>query len=224
MLKPKKRLTRREIKEDKFVTTYAKVTTYLQEHSKLVIGACAAVVVIILAAYVVRAGRRAAEGKAAVELARGAAAYEQLDLTAATDILRTAVEDYGGTRNGTLALLHLGNVLYDRGEYSEAKKCFAKAARKLRGIEFLATAANAAVAQCLEQEQDYLQAARMYEDVAKGHSRDPYAAKYLLDAARCYALDGRKDQAEQVLKLLLDKYPDSQERTQAQLLLGTVRG
>ncbi len=224
MLKPKKRLTRREIKEDKFVTTYAKVTKYLEEHNKLVIGACAAVVVIILATYLMRAGRSAAEGKAAVELARGAAAYERLDLTAATDILRTAVEDYGGTKNGALALLHLGNVLYDKGEFSEARKCFAKAARKLRGIEFLAAAASAAVGQCFEQEQDYLQAARRYGEVAKGHAKDPYAPKYFLDAARCYALAGRKEQAEQLLKLLLDKYPDSQERTQAQLLLGAVRG
>jgi TolA-binding protein len=224
MLKPKKRLTRREIKEDKFVTTYAKVSRYLEENSKFVLGAAAAVVVLVVAVYLIRAGRQAAEGKAAVELARGMAAYERLDLSTATDILRTAVEDYGGPKNGALALLHLGNALYDQGNYPEAMRCFEKAARKLRSIDFLAAAARAAQAQCLEQEKDYLRAARGYEDVAKRFAKDPYAARYLVEAGRCYVLAGRKDEAERVLTLMLSKYPDSLEKTQAQFLLGETRG
>ncbi|MDZ7380101.1 MAG: tetratricopeptide repeat protein [candidate division KSB1 bacterium] len=223
MLKPKKKLTRREIKEDKFVTTYAKVTKYLETHSKVVYAAAAAVVVTILAVSLIRAGRRAAEGKAAVELARGLAAYERLDYTAATDILRTAVEDYGGTRNGTLALLHLGNVLYQQGQYAEARRYYEKFARKVHSIEYLAAAGRAAVAECLEQEGKYSEAAQRYEKVARDYDTQPTAPRYLLAAGRCYALAGMKDQAERVLRSLLDKYPEAQERTQAELVLGEVR-
>lgn len=224
MLKPKKRLTRREIKEDKFVTTYAKVTKYLEENSKFVIGAAAAIVIIIVAAGLIRAGRRAAEGKAAVELARGLGAYQRMDLTSATDILRSAVEDYGGTKNGSLAFLHLANALYEQGEYAEAMRYYEKAARKVGKVRFLAAAAQAAVAECLEQEKHYAQAARRYEEVAKRYGEELLAPKHLLAAGRCYALAGQRDQAERVLRLLLDKYPDAQEKTQAQLLLGEVRG
>lgn len=224
MLKPKKRLTRREIKEDKFVTTYAKVTKYLQTHSKIVYGVAAGLVVLIMAVYLIKAGRRAAEGKAAVELARGLAAYERLDLTAATDILRTAVEDYGGTKNGTLALLHLANTLYDQGQYAEARRYYQKFARRVRGVEFLAAAGRAAVAECLEQERDYAKAAAQYEEVAKDYDEQPHAPRCLLAAGRCYALAGMKEQAERVLRTLLEKYPDAQEKTQAELVLGEVRG
>ncbi len=224
MLKPKKRLTRREIKEDKFVTTYAKVTGYLETHSKIVFGAAAAIVVLIVATSLVKAGRRAAEGKAAVELARGVAAYERLDLTAATDILRSAVEDYGGSRNGTLAFLYLGNTLYDQGQYAEARRYYEKFARKVRAVEFLAAAGKAAVAECLEQEKHYRRAAEHYEQVANDYSSHPHAARYLVAAGRCYALAGIKQEAGRVLRTLLDKYPEAQEKTQAELVLGELKG
>ena len=52
MLKPKKRITRKEIKQDKLVTIYFKVNDWLNENSKYVVGVGIALVIIIAAAFI----------------------------------------------------------------------------------------------------------------------------------------------------------------------------
>ena len=48
MLKPKKKISKRELKQDTLITTYMKVTTFYEQHKKQIsIGVTALVVVII---------------------------------------------------------------------------------------------------------------------------------------------------------------------------------
>ena len=55
MLKPKKKISKREIKEDKLVTTYFEATTWYQANKKLVNGILTAVVIlaVVIVAYTI---------------------------------------------------------------------------------------------------------------------------------------------------------------------------
>lgn len=218
MLKPRKRLTKKELKEDKLVTIYMQAQRWLEEYSKYIIGGIAAILIIVLIGVFYSNSLKTAEMESSSTLSQATNAYERGDYETAASILSNLVDQSGNTRSGKLARLYLANSLFQTGKYYEAEEQYRKFAGKFRGDEHILSAAAAGIAACMEQRQEYESAARQYEKVAKKYKGSIFAPRYLLRAARCYQLAEKTNLAKQTYSRLIEEYPESTEKEEAQLL------
>ncbi len=121
MLKPKKKITKKEIKRDPLLETTFKVQTYLKENQSLITRSVAAVLVVVVLLIILinrnvnnNEVARTAMGKALV-------AYAQSDIDNAILQLDYVMDEFGNTKDGALAGYYLGKIYFDRKEYESAE-------------------------------------------------------------------------------------------------------
>jgi TolA-binding protein len=216
MLTPRKRITKKKLKEDKFITYSVRVRDWIEANSKIVLSGLTALVVILAAIFIINNMRQKAEATASVELANAMHVYESRDYANAVTLFTSIVNSSGGTRSGKLARFYLAQSLYNTDEYAAAQEHFRKFASSFSGDDYIKTAALAGEAACLEQQGQFVQAAEKYQKITKKYDT-PFAARYLLRAARCYAQAGNDDKAQAIYQQIIDDYPNSQEKSDALL-------
>lgn len=221
MLKPKKRLTKRQLKEDKLVTYYFKVTDYIHENRRTLGTAIGVAALVIVGLVVFISNTRQKESEAAVQFAQARVKYAEQDYQAAIDLLRNLVDNYGGTDKARLGQFYLANAYYEQGNYEAAEKYY-RAFLDDGGDKLLESSALAGVAACLEQKGAYAEAADYYQQAAEKYDDVVLAPHHLYDAARCYELAGNQTAAQKVLRRILEEYPDSGIKNEAELLLAEV--
>ncbi len=221
MLKAQKRLTKKAIKEDKFVTLYFQAQEYVRRNSKQIIYAAVGAVLVLALFGIVSQKRLKSEREAVVELSRAQLKYFAADYAGAIPMLTDLVNEYGGTRSGTEGKFYLANAYFQQGNYAEAIRFFKKYADDGNDT-ILKSSALAGVAACLEQQKDYNAAAQSYEEAARKYSEIFMAPEQIYDSARCYAMAGDKEQARRLLSEILDKYADSGLKPKAEMLLAEL--
>ena len=219
MLKPKKKITRKEIKKDALLTTYVKITSFYAENKKYISYAVTALVVIVIGIIIYVNNKKANNDKAATELGKVFAIYDG----ASSDVrqykmaidgqpergmmgLKAIVDNYGNTESGELARFYLANAYYYLGNYDEALKQYDNFSGK---NDLLIASALAGVGSCHEVKGEYLNAASSFEKATKTISNSVNTPDYLNSAARCYGLAGEKEKAITLLKRLKKEFPKS---------------
>ncbi len=223
MLKAKKKLTRREIKEDKLVTFYFKAQDFYRLYQKWVHYGILAVVVLISLGIYIANSKQEAEEKASVELARGKAAYQNEDYDVAIDILSALTSDFSGTRAAAMGTLYLAKAYLAKKDYEQAEAYFRKYLDDYGDDPILKTAAAMGIAVVYDERGDFEKAAELYEEAAQMDKDSFKSNELLLAAARCYKLAGKKDEAARVLEDLLERKPTGQVATEARLYLSELR-
>ncbi len=214
MLKPRKRITKKELKQDKLVTAYFKVMDFLRNNRKLVSGLMTGLViaVIVVVAYLnnVNSNNR----KAATELSQvltyfdGGAYQVAINGDPSHNVfgLKSIVENYGGSETGEAAKVYLADCYYYLGDYTDAMKYF----KDYDGSDnFLKASADAGVAEVYEIWGDHQKAAEYYQRAASRDSKNFLAPQYLIGAARNYIKVGKKDRAVGLLARVQKDFPDS---------------
>ena len=218
MLKPRKRLSKKKLKEDKLVTFYYKASAWAEDNLKYVVGAIAAIVIIFVAVYFYANSQKGAEQKASVELAKATRTFENGDYQNALPLLTNLVEKYGSTKSGKMGFLYLADSFFETNDYENAKINYKKFASSFKGDEHILSAAYAGVAASDEQLKNYQEAAQGYEKTVKKFPDSIFSPNCLLRAARCYTLAKMPDEAKNVYDKLLKDYPDAQEKDEALML------
>ncbi len=215
MLKPRKRLTKQKLKEDKFLVTVGKVSDWVDENQKfLYIGLFAILAVIVGSMYYTNSVKKS-NNAASAELLKAMRAYERGDYQNSLALLNTLVETYSSTSSAKTGRFYLANTFYQLGDYTNAEQQFKKYASKADN-DFFEAAALAGVAACLEQQQNYADAAEYYVKSAK--LKTAQASAFLLDAAKSYYQAGQVQMALNILSQLIEEYPDSPLKSDADLL------
>ncbi|MBN1464254.1 tetratricopeptide repeat protein [candidate division KSB1 bacterium] len=215
MLTPRKRITKKQLKEDKFITYSVQARDWIEENSRIVFGGIVVLVVILAAVFIINNMRVKAEMTASAELANAMRVFESRDYGNSVALFTGIVNSAGSTKSGRTARFFLAQSLYNTDEYAAAQEHFRKFASSCKEDDYLRAAALAGEAGCLEQQNQFSQAAEKYKNIAKKFS--PLAARYLLRAARCYAQAGNDEQAKTIYQQIIDDYPNSQEKSDALL-------
>jgi tetratricopeptide (TPR) repeat protein len=214
MLKPKKKISKREIKQDALVTTYAKTSAFLETHKKNFGMAIVAIAVVILGtmAYVKYrsdSNERAMAQFAAVHQLFDAAQYQQaIDGIPERNIrgLKQIVDEEGGSRGGELARLLLASSYYQLGQYAEALEQF----EKFSPVDGLLEVSRwEGIGQCQEALHVYDKAASAFEKAAGVDAKNPSVAENLNNAARNYGLSGEREKALELYRRLKKNHPTS---------------
>lgn len=221
MLKAQKRLKKREIKEDKFVTLYFQAQEYLKQNGSHILSVLGVIVAVIVVALVLSQKSLKKETEAAVELAKAQLKYSAGDYAGAIPLLRDLCEEFDGTDSGVEGLIYLANAIYREGNYDEAMTFYEKYLSK-GDDEVLLSSALAGKAACLEAQGKPLEAAQQYQAAAEQYSDVFLSAEQLYSAARCYALAGHNKEAKTSLQELLEGHGESSVKADAELLLAEL--
>lgn len=219
MLTPKKKISKREIKEDALLTAYAQANTFYYENKKYIHYALFGLLALVVGIVILVNNRKAGNEKAQLEFAKVFAIYDagttdKRQYTAAITGkpeqgiigLKAIVDNYGSTEAGEVARFYLANSYFNLGQYDEALGVF----EDFGGADpLLRSSAVAGIAGCYEAKQEYAKAAPQFEKAASAFATGANVPEYLNSAARCYGRAGEKEKAVSLLKQLKKDYPQS---------------
>ena len=222
MLHPRKRITRREIKEDALVTAYVKVQKFFRKHKRqLNIGVTIVVIVGIIGVFMVRSKKRA-ELTAAGRLGIAEQFYYASDYPRAIDELSQIVNMFSGTRAAGRAAFFLANSYFTSVDYANAEKYFRLYVDDYSRDDLFSASSLAGIAACLESEDQYAGAARMYEKAGDEFADSFDAPFYFQQSGRCYVLAGDIRKGKELYRRIIDIYPNSSIRQEVEFLFETL--
>lgn len=211
---------RQELRQDRFITLYARAWAFFEENRKLVYGLLVGLVVLVLLiiGYVYYRSQQQAEAErllgSIVSVYEEGRYQEALEGTGDRAGLLAVADDYGSTQAGNLAAFYAADALYQLGDYDRALELFQQFDKQQNLLGASAYAGEAAI---YEDREEYEQAAERYRRAANFYESQATSPRYLLSAARAYEKAGRYDEAIEVYETLRERYPDSaagQEVTQ----------
>ena len=211
MIGKKKKITKKELQEDKLVTSFYKSQEFIDEHKQKFILGVGALAVIILA--VVWYSNKQTEDNllASAQLFQIISVYEQgqyqkaIDGEPGTQLvgLKNIVENYGSTNNGELAKIYLAHSYYALGEYENALQNYSDYSGD---SELHRSTALAGMAASYEMMEKYSDAAEYYEKAAELININSQSADFLINAGINYIKSGDKSSAKNVLELVKNDY------------------
>ena len=213
------RITKKEIKEDKFVTYTLKLNEWIREHLNqvlIVAGGMVLMAVIIFFVFSSKAKkeRNASEllGKAGIELQTG-------DLGTATGDLQKVINQYGNTESSGRATFLLASAYFYARDYNQAQSFFEKYLDQYKNDPLTKAAAQAGIADCYMQKGNFPLAGENYIQAVSLYPEGFLAPEYLLRAADAYLKTGQKDKAREIFNRIAKDYPNSQQVNQAKMQL-----
>ena len=220
--KARKRLTRREMKEDKLIGLAQKVEQFYDENRKTVFTVAAAVLVIIIAFFLIQSNRQKSFEQASLDLTISKILFDMGNLDEAEPQLRELQARYGGRIAGE-AQYYLARGAFMRGNIEEAEAAFREYIDKYHVDKYLDIASIAGLAVCLESQEKYEEAAEVYLSIPRKHRKHYFAPQAMFQAAKCYLLANQKDKAVQTYQLLQNQYPSSPLKTKASKQVAQLR-
>ena len=121
MLKPKRRITRKEIKRDPFLETIDKLENSFEKNKKFVLNI---VLVIIAGVFIVnflikKHDQKNIESTSALGIAT--VAFENRDYENAKFQFETIISDFSGTKASSIANFYLGRIYFENNEFEKSE-------------------------------------------------------------------------------------------------------
>jgi tetratricopeptide (TPR) repeat protein len=221
MLTPKKKLTKRELKEDKLVTTWFKFNDWLVQHTREILMAVGGVTLAIGLIFLFNWMEARDEQNASEKFAQARAEYSKQNYTGAMPILEKLVSEFGGTKSAGMATIYLANAYMHTKDYVNAEKYYKKYLDN-DDDPILRVSAALGVAATYEERGDFAKAGKLYDEAADDYSDSYRAPQLLLNAARCYKQANQTDAARGALQKLVNKYSKSPLVEDAKLLMAEI--
>lgn len=211
MLTKKKKISRKEIKEDKLVTTYYKAINFFDEHKQKFYLYGGIFVVVVLAVLLYLNNKKENNNAAGEQLAQAMALYDAGSYLEAIEGkqgtknvgLKKIVQEYGSTENGQAAKIYLANSYIMLGKPDEAYKFYKDYSG---GNVIYKATAIAGEAGYLEAQKQYGDAADMYIKASKVFEGNVLNSDYMLRAAINYLKSGENEKAKELLELIKSDY------------------
>jgi len=219
LAKQQKRLTRKEIREDKVSEFVLGVVAYAREHSRRIWGVALVVLIIAGVSMLVVRQRRAAELEGQGMLANANLYLKDGNYSGALQAYAGVMERFRGTWSFSDATFLSGAASFDAGRYDSALVFFESYLDQKKRRDIFNVSAQLGIAQCLEELGRYTEAADSYLKVQREHPEDPIAADALFGAGRAYQLAGDLKQAESAYQDLITRYPESRQANLAKMPL-----
>jgi tetratricopeptide (TPR) repeat protein len=214
MLKPQKKISKREIKEDKLVTKYFEARQWVDENTKILSYVGIGLVGLVVIGFLWSKSRADSNEKATAMLAKVTQYYDEgrYDLAIngipqeGTQGLQAIVDEHGSTQAGEIAKLYLANSCF-------ALKNYDKALSNYNDIsvsdKMITASAYAGMAACYEAKGDFGQAASYFEKAASKNMTTVQAPENLQKSAINFAAAGKKEKAIELLQMLKKEFPSS---------------
>ena len=226
-----RRITRKEMKRDEFVTAMGRFSYWMEDHVREVLVLGGVVVAAILGGLLLAQYMEQREQKASAMLGRGidilhtapggaagapnSYPTEQAKLEAVVSQMDSILQTYPRSKSGRLALYYRGVSLQQLGRTDDALKALGDFLDD-NSDSYAAPMARAAMAHAYEIKGEADKALAIYDELARAESSTYPAAAALADKARCLESLNRKDEARKAYEQIVREFPDSDFARDAQ--------
>ena len=229
MISKKKKLSKKEIKEDKLVSFMYKIEHLYEKYKSKLMLYGAILIVAIAAAYFYINKQDELNNRASLELSRvmnvfdSGSYLEAIEGRQGTNIigLKRIVEEYGSTENGETAKIYLASAYSYLGNYEKAFKYYEDYGGS---IDIYKASALAGMAGYYAAKNEYKKAADLYKNAANIVEINAQNPDYLLNAALNYYNAGDKDEARILFEKIKEDYSTSNARREVDKYLALVNG
>ena len=189
-MQSKVKLTKRQIKEDKFTTYMLEAKDRFTDNWQFwVIGAVIVILAVIAVSYYSTSQANKAV-EAADKYGRAMMEYRNGQSQIAILSLNQIMEDYGSTAVAKKATFQLGVISYESKNYPEATRYFEQYLSSYRDNPLDRAAALAGIAASEENQGNFGAAAEKFDNAVAEYSDGPLVGDYLLGAMRSHLMNG----------------------------------
>jgi len=214
MLQKKKKLSRKEIKEDKLLNFYKTAVVFFEKYKNKILVYAGVLVAVTAIVYFYLNQKSESNEQAGLELSRIMPLYDQgsyleaIEGRVGTNIigLKKLVEDYSGSENGETAKIYLANSYAFLGNYDDAYKYYKEYSGNIDYFEATSLAGQAGY---FAAKQDFEKAADLFLQASKMSQVNSQNPDYLLNAGICYLKAGEKEEAKILFNRIKENYTTS---------------
>ena len=224
MLKPKKKITKKEIQRDPFLETMDKAQSHLEEKrsSYLKIGIGLIIAVILFNIY--RQKNSENNLTADASLGKALVALSMKDNDNAKFQFETIINEFDGTSSAELAKYYLGKIKYDSGEYFEAELDLIEFT-KYKSIDLLMPSAYQMLADIAMKNEKVDEAIKLLSEGKKTSNNIHIQRIMDFEIIRIKIMQGNNNNSQSILEeILSSKNATSSEKKTAEELLGKLSG
>lgn len=211
MLSARKKITKKEMKEDKLVTSYYKFQNFfMANQAKILIGF--GIIAVIVVAVILINNKKSNDNLAAanllskvVPLYEAGSMKEAIDGIKAQNItgLKKIVEEYGSCEQGENARIYLANAYSVIGDLNNSYEMYDDYSGSSSLLKATALSGKAGI---LDSRKEYEKASDMYMEASHISKENPANAEYELKAAISLIKANKKVEAKEILESIKKDY------------------
>ncbi len=217
-MRTKVRITKQQIKQDKFTTAMIKAKDWLMINWQVTAIVAAIILLAVIGIVYIVSTKSGKQQEAASRLAAAYAELKKDNSQVAILELSSIAEDYTGYI-AARAQFYLANAHYESRNYDEAIANYQKYIDKFHEDKITTASAIAGIAYCMENKQEFVPAGEKFLEAVKYYPDSPSAPDYYLGAIRCFTTAQDFTRADQILDELNEKYPNTDYARRATMLV-----
>ncbi len=202
-------------------TESADPMAWVRAHQKLVLGIAGAVVVVALGTWLVIETGQRRQLRAAEQLDQARNIAESGNLPLAASELQKVITNFSGTDAAVEAVVTLNQVRMVNGQ-NELAVVGLQDYLKTNPKKAYKVPAQGLLGEALENAGRPEDAGQAYLGAANDAELDYLKAQYLLSAGRAFTNAGNVDEAFKALSAIIEKYPDTNSKTEATVRLSEL--
>ncbi len=217
-MQSKVKLTKRQIKEDKFTAFMLTSKDRLVENWQMYVIGISVVILAVVAVFYFIGARKSGHLEAGQKLAEAIMNYRSGNNQVAILGLNQIVEDYGGDDAAEQATFLLGKINFETKNYPEAIRYYDMYLSNYHDSKLDRAAALAGIGACQMNQGNYTEASSRYVAAIDEYPDGPLVEDYNLEALRADLLQGDMEKAKARLAIITDKFKGTQSANRAQQL------
>ncbi len=208
-MQSKVKLSKRQIKEDKFTTFMLTSKQRLADNWQFfVIGGVVVLLAIVGIAYFISSGA-SAQDEAGQMFARGMTEYRSGNRQVSLTTFQQILDEHGSNQVAQKSTYMLGQVNYELRNFTEAQRYWNMYLEKFGDNKLDRAAALAGLGASFEEQSDFAQAAAKFVEAVAELPDGPMAPYYHTGAMRNYLAANQADKAREQLDVLKEKFPET---------------
>ena len=222
MLKPKRKITRKEMKKDPLLEKITQVETFVRSKPKQIIYITIGLVAVIVFCMVFFQSKKSANREASGLLGIAELSIAREDYDDAIIRFENLIDRYPGTKSAGMATMLLAQSYFVKENYKKAEDNYLRYIDKFGHDDLFLSSAYNGVGVCQEIAGDHKAAAEYFE---KGGDVSPHKFQRhecYINSARNMVKIGEIDRAEMILKMVMDDAPDLKYKKSAEILTARI--
>ncbi len=220
-MKQNVKITKRDLKEDKFATTMLLAKDNIVENWMYYAGGLAFIFILVFGITFLKQEGEKKDVEAAVFYNKGLSLYLNQQHEQAIVELTTVLDEFGSSDVAKQAQFNLGNAYFAKNDYDMAISAFETYIQKYGGEDkYFTTSALAGIAASLASKGDHLGAADKYREAAERYTDFKLAGEYYLYAMKAYIAGGNLESARVIYATMAKKFESTAYYNDAMLVAG----